>query len=49
MSIDKKAFGLSDSLINAVSEALKGGQVKIDVAQPKGKTVLIFITNTLGC
>jgi hypothetical protein len=30
MSIDKKAFGLSDSLISAVSEALKGGQVKID-------------------
>jgi len=29
-SIDKKAFGLSDSLINAVNEALKGGQVKID-------------------
>lgn len=30
MSIDKKAFGLSDSLISAVSEALKGGQVKLD-------------------
>ena len=30
MSIDKKAFGLSDSLVNAVSEALKGGQVKLD-------------------
>jgi hypothetical protein len=30
MSIDKKAFGLSDSLINAVNEALKGGQVKLD-------------------
>jgi len=29
-SIDKKAFGLSDSLINAVNEALKGGQVKLD-------------------
>jgi hypothetical protein len=29
-SIDKKAFGISDSLINAVNEALKGGQVKID-------------------
>jgi hypothetical protein len=36
-SIDKKAFGISDSLISAVSEALKGGQVKIDVAEPKGK------------
>ena len=36
-SIDKKAFGISDSLINAVNEALKGGQVKIDVAEPKGK------------
>jgi hypothetical protein len=30
MSIDKKAFGLSDSLVNAVNEALKGGQVKLD-------------------
>ena len=30
MSIDRKTFGLSDSLVNAVSEALKGGQVKID-------------------
>jgi hypothetical protein len=30
MSIDKKAFGLSDSLIGAVNEALKGGQVKLD-------------------
>jgi len=29
-SIDKKAFGISDSLINAVNEALKGGQVKLD-------------------
>ena len=29
-SIDKKAFGISDSLINAVTEALKGGQVKLD-------------------
>ena len=36
-SIDKKAFGISDSLVNAVNEALKGGQVKIDVAEPKGK------------
>jgi hypothetical protein len=25
-SIDKKAFGISDSLVNAVNEALKGGQ-----------------------
>jgi hypothetical protein len=30
MSIDKKAFGISDSLVNAVTEALKGGQVKLD-------------------
>ena len=30
MSIDKKAFGLSDSLVDAVNEALKGGQVKLD-------------------
>ena len=30
MSIDKKAFGISDSLIGAVNEALKGGQVKLD-------------------
>jgi hypothetical protein len=30
MSIDKKAFGLSDSLVSAVNEALKGGQVKLD-------------------
>jgi hypothetical protein len=30
MSIDKKAFGISDSLVNAVNEALKGGQVKLD-------------------
>ena len=37
MSIDKKAFGLSDSLVNAVNEALKGGQKKIDVAPPFGK------------
>jgi len=29
-SIDKKAFGISDSLVNAVHEALKGGQVKLD-------------------
>ena len=29
-SIDKKVFGISDSLINAVNEALKGGQVKLD-------------------
>ena len=29
-SIDKKAFGISDSLVNAVTEALKGGQVKLD-------------------
>ena len=29
-SIDKKAFGISDSLVNAVNEALKGGQVKLD-------------------
>lgn len=37
MSIDKKAFGISDSLIQAVNEALKGNQHKIDVAEPKGK------------
>jgi len=37
MSIDKKAFGISDSLVSAVNEALKGGQHKIDVAEPKGK------------
>jgi len=37
MSIDPKKFGLSDSLVNAVSEALKGNQHKIDVAEPKGK------------
>ena len=30
MSIDKKAFGLSDSLVSAVNEALKGGQKKLD-------------------
>ena len=30
MSIDPKKFGLSDSLVSAVSEALKGGQVKLD-------------------
>ena len=30
MSVDKKAFGISDSLVNAVTEALKGGQVKLD-------------------
>ena len=29
MSIDPKKFGLSDSLVNAVSEALKGNQHKI--------------------
>jgi hypothetical protein len=29
-SIDKRAFGISDSLVNAVTEALKGGQVKLD-------------------
>ena len=37
MSIDPKKFGLSDSLVNAVNEALKGNQHKIDVAEPKGK------------
>lgn len=37
MSIDPKKFGLSDSLVGAVSEALKGGQKKIDVAPPYGK------------
>lgn len=37
MSIDPKKFGLSDSLVNAVNEALKGSQHKIDVAEPKGK------------
>jgi hypothetical protein len=31
MSIDPKKFGLSDSLVNAVNEALKGNQHKIDV------------------
>ena len=30
MSIDPKKFGLSNSLVNAVNEALKGGQVKLD-------------------
>ena len=30
MSIDPKKFGLSDSLVNAVNEALKGGQTKLD-------------------
>jgi hypothetical protein len=30
MSVDRKAFGISDSLVNAVNEALKGGQVKLD-------------------
>jgi len=30
MSVDRKAFGLSDSLVSAVNEALKGGQVKLD-------------------
>jgi len=30
MSVDRKAFGISDSLVNAVTEALKGGQVKLD-------------------
>jgi hypothetical protein len=37
MSIDPKKFGLSDSLVSAVNEALKGNQHKIDVAEPKGK------------
>lgn len=37
MSVDPKKFGLSDSLVSAVSEALKGNQHKIDVAEPKGK------------
>jgi hypothetical protein len=37
MSIDPKKFGLSDSLVNAVNEALKGSQHKLDVAEPKGK------------
>ena len=37
MSIDKKAFGLSDSLVETVKEALKGNQHKLDVAEPKGK------------
>jgi len=31
MSIDPKKFGLSNSLVNAVNEALKGNQHKIDV------------------
>ena len=30
MSIDPKAFGLSNSLVSAVNEALKGGQKKLD-------------------
>jgi hypothetical protein len=30
MSIDPKKFGLSDSLVGAVNEALKGKQVKLD-------------------
>ena len=30
MSIDPKKFGLSDALLGAVNEALKGGQVKLD-------------------
>jgi hypothetical protein len=30
MSIDPNKFGISKSLIDAVNEALKGGQVKID-------------------
>lgn len=30
MSIDPKAFGLSNSLVGAVNEALKGGQKKLD-------------------
>ena len=37
MSIDPKKFGISDSLVGAVNEALKGNQHKIDVAEPKGK------------
>ena len=37
MSIDKNAFGLSDSLVETVKEALKGNQHKLDVAEPKGK------------
>lgn len=37
MSVDPKKFGLSNSLVNAVNEALKGSQHKIDVAEPKGK------------
>jgi hypothetical protein len=36
MSIDPKKFGLSDSLVNAVNEALKGDQHKID-ANKNGK------------
>jgi hypothetical protein len=36
MSIDPKKFGLSDSLVNAVNEALKGNQHKID-ANKNGK------------
>jgi len=30
MSVDPKKFGISDSLVQAVSEALKGGQKKLD-------------------
>ena len=37
MSIDPKKFGLSDSLVNAVNEALKGGQKNLDKAPPFGK------------
>ena len=36
MSINQKHFGLSDSLVNAVNEALKGNQHKID-ANKNGK------------
>jgi hypothetical protein len=37
MSINQKHFGLSDSLVNAVNEALHPNQKKLDVAEPKGK------------
>jgi hypothetical protein len=37
MSINPKAFGLSDDLIKTVQEALKGKQKELDVAEPKGK------------
>jgi hypothetical protein len=34
---DNKNYGLPQSLIDTVVEAIKGGQKKLDVAEPKGK------------